>query len=758
MRLLGNQNGTSPSPDDNVNAAQTDAIMHHSPVARVWLRRKFVILAAVLGLVGGGVYTLVASPVYTTQSRIVAAPNKPRAIINNEGVADPSQTANMYTELSIIGSTTILSDALALLEDPQWYWDNGYEVLLNGEKTRNTRVLLQGRKSRPEDRLPMPSGSQIIPLKTFEGQSRLTSIRRNLRVIVGKEDQVITATFDSKYAAEAPIILNAIVSAYMNFTYGQIHNSADEVVRTLQEKKEEFQREIDVKNQAIADVLRQNPMFYLNDGKSNPIQQRLDAVSQQLTLANVELLNARRAYEDAARDDIKSPERLKELLDTGMLDGTPITAGKNEQEMTQEIRWAETQWAEIRRIYMDGHPSAQAAKHRLDEVNASYVLFLKHEYDAKQETVALFQKSFDDAHKAAEELGAKLVAYNAMISDRQNTEKLMQSLDTRMKEINVDSGAGLNLEVLEPAAEPTSPSRPIPLLVMFEGLVLGLLGGTAGTFLDRRLRSVDEITTAIAMPMLGVVPRMSRRLNDVQRGRLVLTEPLGDVAEAFRAIRSSVVVGSKARTILVTSAVRTEGKSTVTSNVALALAEAGYRVLLIDADLRKPVQQQIFALESAIGLSQVLEEKATVDQAIVQTPIDGLDLMPCGQIPENPGELMDTRSFPEILAALSERYQYVVIDSPPVLPVADARILASMTDATLLVVRAEKANRRATIDARDGLLILGANLLGVVINDTPRNRNTYGYYGGYGLHRDSLPVQPWPVKALLTDNSKATRN
>jgi capsular exopolysaccharide synthesis family protein len=174
--------------------------------------------------------------------------------------------------------------------------------------------------------------------------------------------------------------------------------------------------------------------------------------------------------------------------------------------------------------------------------------------------------------------------------------------------------------------------------------------------------------------------------------------------------------------------------------LALALAEAGHRTLLVDADLRVPTQHKIYACGDVVGLSGVVAGRAPVERCIHAGPIKGMDLLPCGQVPFNPSETINNQAFADLLAQLAVRYDYLVIDSPPVMPVTDARILAAMCDLTILVLRAEQTGRRAAADARDGLLGFGANLLGVVVNDGPRKRNRYGYYGGYGLHRQTVPV------------------
>jgi len=205
------------------------------------------------------------------------------------------------------------------------------------------------------------------------------------------------------------------------------------------------------------------------------------------------------------------------------------------------------------------------------------------------------------------------------------------------------------------------------------------------------------------------------------------------VAEACRTIRTAIYFGApkdRCRTVLVTSPASSDGKSTMASNLAITMAQAGKRVLLVDADLRLPTQHAIFGIRHEYGLSSVLDGKVTLDQAVQPTAVSGLEVLPCGPKPSNPAEVLNSSMFNELLEVLSERYDQVIIDSPPVMGIADARIIAAACDVTILVLRADKSTRRMSELARDGLGSVGANLLGIVINEVePSDGNGYGYHG-----------------------------
>jgi capsular exopolysaccharide synthesis family protein len=222
---------------------------------------------------------------------------------------------------------------------------------------------------------------------------------------------------------------------------------------------------------------------------------------------------------------------------------------------------------------------------------------------------------------------------------------------------------------------------------------------------------------------------------------------MSESAEAYRTVRTALffgAAGADAKTILVTSPAPGDGKSTSASNLAIAMAQAGHRTLLLDADFRKPTQHRVFQLEDRVGLSSVIAGQAPLRDAIQRTNVARLQVLPCGPIPPNPAEILNGKRFAQVMDVLVRAYDRIVIDSPPVMPVTDARILAASADVTVMVLRANKSTHRLSVHAREGLISVGANILGVVVNDVPRRKSGYGYggYGGYGYYGTYGGKQP----------------
>jgi capsular exopolysaccharide synthesis family protein len=306
----------------------------------------------------------------------------------------------------------------------------------------------------------------------------------------------------------------------------------------------------------------------------------------------------------------------------------------------------------------------------------------------------------------------------------------------------------MEVNVVEPPHIAEAPSWPRKNRTLSVAIVVGgLLGAGLALLRDRldgRLRSIDEVQTVVGLPILGVVPAMSGRRTAVARAMTVHLDPRSVVAEAYRTIRTAVYFGGTSdccKTILMTSPESGDGKTTSASNLAIAIAQTGRTVLLLDADFRKPTQHKNLDIKDVVGLSSVLAGFEPIERAIQHTAVEGLDILPCGPIPANPSEILNSREFGELIDALAARYDHIIFDSPPVNAVTDARILGAVCDTTILVLRADKSTRRAGEHARNSLLAVGANVAGAIVNDAPRTRG-YDVYGAayYYGSRDTVPT------------------
>jgi capsular exopolysaccharide synthesis family protein len=308
--------------------------------------------------------------------------------------------------------------------------------------------------------------------------------------------------------------------------------------------------------------------------------------------------------------------------------------------------------------------------------------------------------------------------------------------------------ASTGLELVTPAAVPLTPSSPKPaqdaLLGLFAGLALGVGAAFLRDNLDDTVASGEAVEEVSGAPVLASVPLVSAWRKKEALVISSVSDPTSQSAEAYRALRTSLQFAGQERplrTILVTSPAAGDGKTATVANLGAVFAQVGARVVLISSDLRRPGLSRYFAPSAHAELSEVLSGERSLDEAISPVPgVDGLWALGAWSVAANPAELLASQTMRAVVAELADRFDIVLIDSPPVLPVADALILSRYVDGILLVVAAGQTRRAALRHAADKLAHAGAPIVGAVLNKSTA-QNAYGYYGG-GYHSRPLPAQP----------------
>ena len=293
--------------------------------------------------------------------------------------------------------------------------------------------------------------------------------------------------------------------------------------------------------------------------------------------------------------------------------------------------------------------------------------------------------------------------------------------------------SAVQARTIDNAQLPTAPISPRPIRDAILGLILGLLGGFILAFaldaVDRSIKKPQEVELIVGAPDLGSVPRFR-----TSRSHVLAGERRGAAGEAYRAIRTAVRFldpDNPPRALVITSAKAAEGKSTTAVNLALSLAQSGHRVAIVDADLREPALAKQLKIKAARGLTDVLTGDATLDTAL-HTYRPTLDVLFAGPVPPNPSEMLGSQKMSSVIDELVERYEYVIFDAPPVLPVTDAVVLATQVDGAVMVVRQGRTSRAAAADAARRLNAVNANLVGFVLNARPRPESD-AYYHAYDV-------------------------
>ena len=731
---------------------------------QIVVRHRWTILVTtILCLVVTFLFLLKATPIYTSTSRLYVEQSGPKIMSEYEGVMTQSKNY-LYTQGELIKSTPIVADVV--------------------------------------------DDSEISNFKTFADVDNLAAyLKKNLDVRIGRKDDIIAVSFDSPYPVEAAELVNTVVDSYINYHSSRKQSTVSQVLQILQKEKVKRDKELSDKFAELLEFTRENGLVSLDNQGGHIVLERLNKLATALTESQLSALNAKADYE-ATKSMESEPSRVKQFASASSAAGVRVLINDKETQLETELRAAEIELKNARYHGTEEHPAIQAIHAKIDRIKQeldeqarefadSYIEVMRLRWITARDRENELQASFDTQLRAARDLGIKATEYSVLQSELKRTERLCEILDNRIKELNVTEDVGaLNISVLEVARPADSPSKPEKAKYMAMALALGLMLGCGLAVLrdmmDYRLRSADEISVVLGIPVLGVVPTMSPgqaiALNGhevlnrlkliidrvhrkiaaaahtapakdrtasaqaapaesdirseeqgiVERGQKAYLEPRSVEAEAYRTIRTAVFFGipeAESKTILVTSPAPGDGKSTVVSNLAITMAQAGQRTLVLDADFRKPMQHNIFQIDGEEkGLSQLLAGINDLEEAVEAGPVEGLDILRCSSEVPNPSEVLNSRSFARALQAFSERYDRVIIDSPPVGPVADSQILSALCDVTLLVLRAERSTRRHSQQARDGLVSVGGYILGAIVNDVPRRRGHYGYYSAYARY------------------------
>jgi len=695
------------------------------PLEILWRGKWFIVLSVFVSVGMCFVYVKRATPQYTSTAQIFVEPSNAKIM----GAAEASsQTANYIpTQLEVIKSPSVVQIA-------------------------------------------MESGT-FHGMKTFAGlDNPLGAIKGSLEAEVGRNNDIINVSFTGPYPDESADIVNRLVEGYKTYHARQKRSSSGEVMKILQQERDTREAELQKKLQEKLQFMQDNStLVFQSDGTggyraSSPALQRIDELTQALTAAQLVTAQAKANFE-LAKSAQNDPEKLRSLM---RAQSDAQIEAQLQIQLRLQLMQIDQQIEDYRGIYGAGSPTLRELNARRSQMKAqiatltsspsasdpadprlgsAYVESTEQKYlvaqSKEQELEALLNRSLPEQRKET----VDAARYATLESDYRRIEKLCDDLQNRMGEVHVteDSGA-LNVTVLEWGKPPASPSKPKSVQLLLVALLLGLTVGVSMAYVavwsDQRFKSAEEVQAVLDLPVLGAVPVFDSNTTLPERGRTVELDPSSDVSEAYRTIRTAIYFGlpdTRQKTLLITSPQPGDGKSTSASNLAIAMAKAGRRTLLIDADFRLPSLHKIYGPSPSIGFAGVLQGKGVISDAIQPTGIANFDFLPCGPIPQNPAELLHSEMFVEVLTELSEQYVHIVIDSSPVLPVTDARILAAGCDSTLLVLRAEKSTHKTARHARDLLQSTGARIAGVLVNGAAKKGGVYGdgYYYGYGYGAQS---------------------
>ena len=578
-----------------------------------------------------------------------------------------------------------------------------------------------------------------------EMEGAIDAFLRRLSVRPIRNSRLVTVSVESGRPELAAQATNALATLY-------IQQSLDLRTRTSSEAGVWLGTQVDEQRRKVEQLERNLQGVKEKAGIVN-VEERRALVEQKLRELGTSLneIRSQRLQKEALWRQMMgapNPEELPEVMRSGLV-----------QSLRIELASLERQQAQLLDRYMDQHPEVVKVRTQIQDTRQKIraeaqrvIRAAENDYKAYAAQEASVASALETAKTEALDLSRKSISYDSEKREVDAARQVLNSLLSRGKETDVASELkSTNIRVVDPAAVPDRPVRPKKLLDIALGFIIGLFLSVGTAFfleyLDNTLKTPDDVRTRLGVPLLGVIPEQGKEKDEppVIHGSLQ-----GPFAEGYRVIRTALSYSwpeTAPRVLVVTSTAPGEGKTLTAVNLALMLAASEKKVLLIDADMRRPQAHILLKARRTPGLSDVLIGKSMPSKAIQQNlPDTALSFLPAGTSVPSPADLLTNRTLSGLLTGLRELYDWIIIDNPPVGHVAEALILAPLSDGVIMVAGAEMVPRKAVIHTLERIADTGARILGLVLNRAQIQKNSYyysHYYGhDYGHDYGTTTAQP----------------
>jgi capsular exopolysaccharide synthesis family protein len=704
---------------------------------RILVKRKWVVLICLVTIFSVvAIASLKMTPIYEAGGTIEV--NKPDATLNFQNSAtfslDYFDPTELETELKILQS-----DLLAL------------QVIR--ELNLDRRPDLAGQA--PSSSLDL-SPDPLVTDPT-RASSMLGSFKGGLRVALSPNTRIIEVHYRSADPQTAANVVNTLMETYVENNFKARFESTMQASDWLQKQLVDLQMKVETSQEKLVRYQKEHEILG-TDEKQNIIMAKLDELNKELTVAESERMDK---------------EALYRLVESGDPDAVASSAGGIEdsgpssQSASQLLEMLRSKQADIKIQSADlntqfgpSYPKLAQLNNQLKEIDSQIQTEMKKiaskvrgQYTTALQRENMLHDALEKQKQEANKLNESAIEYSLLKRDVDTNRQLYEGILEKLKQAGVSAGLkSNNFRIVDSARPPTGPIEPnVPRNLMF-AVMLGLASGVGLAFLleglDNTVRTTEQAQMISGLASLGMIPLGSKSARQgANPKRLIIASskeavelvtqvrPQSQMAESYRALRTSLLLsnlGAPPKVIMVTSALPQEGKTTTSINSAVVLAQKGVRVLLIDADLRRPSIHKTLGMGPHSGLSNVLTGSTTLEQAITRTSLlPNLFVMPAGTPPPNPAELLASSNMRDMLDHLREEYDHIVIDTPPSLSVTDAVVLSPRADAVVLVIRSGQTTKQALRRSRDILTQVNAKVVGVLLNAVDLSSPDYYYYYEY---------------------------
>lgn len=691
-------------------------------LAIIHKRRGIVATCLGVGLLVAILYNYTTRPVYQATAQILIDRDLPNVLPTKELLDTQAGTDYYQTQYELLRGRMLIERVIEKLELQKSAEFHTGPIMSPWERIERRFLGKPPDPAFDADGMPLPptvaafrSRLQVEPL----AGSRLVNLR--------------FSAYDPGVAASA---VNTLAQHYIEQSMEFRFTTSSEATGWLAGRAAEQKRKVEQAERALQ-AYREREGLVNFDEREGLGSQKVVALSSSVLQARTE-----RIAKESLYSQMRSLPSSQLASFPGVL-SNPIVQGLRTR--VSELQQKQTRLADT---LGDRHPDMLALRSELASTEdklrieiQSVLRSVESEYKTALQQEAKLEAGLQAAKQEALGQNRQAVEFAVLKREVDTNQQLLKELMGRSQETGLESELkSTNIRIVEKAETPRAPISPQRMRNYQWALLIGLgLGiGLAILFehMDNTLKTPEDVKNYLGLPFLGMVPDVAARTAAASVTRpspLIMKNPGSAVAEAYRVLRTNLIFSSAAvngRTLVVSSANPGEGKTTTVANLAASLAQNGAKVLAVDADLRRPTMHQHFGVAKTPGLTDLIVDKCKASEAIQVTRFKGLQVLPCGYVPPNPAELLGSAAMKEVLNALREHYDWVLIDTPPILGMADTPVLCPLVDGVVLVIGAEISGRPGIERAVDQIKSVGGKVTGVVLNKVNLERNSY-YYGQY---------------------------
>ncbi|MEQ9620223.1 MAG: polysaccharide biosynthesis tyrosine autokinase [Deltaproteobacteria bacterium] len=704
-------------------------------------RKKIIITFFVIVLFTTLIGTLLSEPVYKATAKLEISLENPKVVNFDQVVELETESAEFYeTQYLLLKSNSLAKkvvEKLNLQEHPEFNSEKKNPSILS-RITSGFTNLIGNSISGVKNLIVRPSDTDDTEFdEEFQRKNKENNLARafvgGLEISPVGNSRLVDVSYESHDRRLAADAVNTLADSFIEWLLNRKLDATKKGRDFLRKQIEQAQINLETSEEKLNEFAKSNDIVSL-DEKMNITYHTFSELNDALAKSETQRLEKESLYKHVLNGNIES---LPMVLNDSYI-----------QDLKSEHARAKSEYSQLSATFKAGYPKVKEMgarvgelQKKIDEAENSIAASIKSDYEAAMKKEETLRESYEKQKTLASALNDKSIQYNILQREVDSNETIYNTLLQRLKETEVSSAIkASNIQIVDYAAVPLFPYKPNVTLNLLFACIIGLGGGVFLAFFmeyfDNTIKTAEDVRDKLKYPVLGGVfesKEADSLASPVEKSFLL--DPRSHIAEAFRTIRTSLLLsvpGKPPRTILITSCFPAEGKTTVSINLASSFAQAGSKVLLLEADLRRPRIGTVLG-NNGNGLSSYLTGNANLADVISHGETANLFVLPVGPVPINPAELLGSDIMRNLMDELKEEYDYIIVDGPPALGFVDAHIISNIVDGVAVVVRAGKTPRNSIRELIDRLWNLKANFLGVIVNGIELNQKSY-YYQSYNYY------------------------